>query len=802
MTAIDGLRPSDETIGDRLAGALAEGGGRTAVVGLDGAKTTYDDLAHRVGTLVETLDERSVGPGPVCVQMAGSVSAVVSVVAALKRGNALAMVHPRQTPLAMSRVVDTVDPVAVLTDTEVKVRDGGHRSPDALPPIAGLQPAFYVLTSGSTGSPRAIVASHGQVATALNHLTDALGYRSEDVVAAVPPLSFDYGLYQVLLTLTVGGTLVLDPRLDTVQGVVRAVGLLGVTVLPVVPTFLRLLFATPLLERIDTTGVRLLTTTGDLLSDGDVAEARFRFPNAVVLPMYGLSECKRVAITDREEDRPAGSIGRPLPIGDVAVVDESGRRLAPGQPGELVVAGPHLTLGYLGDADATQERFPVDRSAGLRLLRTGDRVRLDDAGWLHWVGRSTCVIKTAGYRVDPAEIEAVVRGACVTVEVVAHGRLDDRKGQVPVAVAQVRPGISLEEAAEAIERAVAAELPRWAHPELELRAEPLAMMLNGKVVRPQAEAATPDEDEGVRPSLRRSWLAGSRQFVNCHSQALLSAFPLDISPERFELFTTVPFGVRSTPNDPHRLLMPHLDPDLGLDRAVRALGIESETRWFVCAAEALATLDQWLRTSPVLLGPLDLGLLPYHPLAGTLSGCDHYLVALGRRAEGVVVRDPEGIVQVTITADALVAAWSKEAVPEGRGSFSLRRLAHRLAARSHADVNRTTLAFGLDNLVAAARSPLGGASVYRALAEAARDATRQRALSLLVPPAAFRYRLASRFLAEVGGHDMLADAMANQAVRAARLASAVLGDEPDDGLLAELAFGEDRIAEIVDVGEQ
>jgi hypothetical protein len=253
----------------------------------------------------------------------------------------------------------------------------------------------------------------------------------------------------------------------------------------------------------------------------------------------------------------------------------------------------------------------------------------------------------------------------------------------------------------------------------------------------------------------------------------------------YELVTTVPFGVRCYPDDPKRLLIPYLDPDIGLERACHLLNLPLETLWHEASAQeaAITRLDQWLRTGPVVLGPLDLGRLPYQEAADTVRGYDHYLVVLGRDSSGVfVVRDPEGFVQVEVGPDILLRAWQAVQVREGRGAFTMRRLrlSDKAASRPAAAILRGVSSLALDNLIASGHDMTAGPDAYRALGELRFDATQRRSLSIQLPAAGYRYLLGAslaRFLAANGsGLERLTWArleqlLSEQAVRLAQVHS-------------------------------
>lgn len=208
--------------------------------------------------------------------------------------------------------------------------------------------------------------------------------------------------------------------------------------------------------------------------------------------------------------------------------------------------------------------------------------------------------------------------------------------------------------------------------------------------------------------------------LGCHTIATLNAFfPRHRHADAlcFEALTGVPFGCRSRLGDPNRLILPQIDPDEGLDRALVLLGVSSETQWFspVEGRQALRVLQDWLCDSPVLLGPVDMGALPYLSNPGLFRGCDHYVTALAVDRDGLWIIDGEGASPAVVAPEEFMRAWEADGIPEGRGAFTLRRA----SGGTLPEPGREALLGGLRQacrLVAEA-SGAEGASAYLSLAE-------------------------------------------------------------------------------------
>ncbi|KOG87815.1 peptide synthetase, partial [Streptomyces varsoviensis] len=239
------------------------------------------------------------------------------------------------------------------------------------------------------------------------------------VVLTAIPLAFDYGLYQIFLSALAGAELVLTDA-DAHTGLMATLHRHGVTVMPLVPSLAEMLVRLAARDRRGPAALRLVTNTGADLTPPLIAAVRGAFPSARVVPMFGITECKRVTILEPDGDlaRPR-SVGRPLPGTEVLILDERGRPQPPGAAGEIVVRGPHVMAGYWRAPELSAQRFRTDPATGERVLHTGDYGHLDEDGHLYFHGRRDDMFKRRGVRMSALEIEAAaldipgVRGAAV-----------------------------------------------------------------------------------------------------------------------------------------------------------------------------------------------------------------------------------------------------------------------------------------------------------------------------------------------------------------------------------------------------
>lgn len=293
--------------------------------------------------------------------------------------------------------------------------------------------AAILYTSGSTGLPKGVMLSHANLWLGAISVAHYLALEPHDRVLAVLPLSFDYGQNQLLSTWAAGARVVPLDYL-TARDVVKAVARSGATTLAgVPPLWVQLLDV----DWPADTSLRRLTNSGGALTRRVVADLRARFPHADLYPMYGLTEAFRSTyLAPSLVDAHPDAIGTAIPFAQVAAARADGTRAAPGEPGELVHAGPLVAQGYWRDAARTAARFrpaPAWLGEGLAVW-SGDTVVEGADGLFRFVGRDDEMIKSAGNRISPQEVEEAILAGPEAREAVAIGIPDDRLGQAIVAV--------------------------------------------------------------------------------------------------------------------------------------------------------------------------------------------------------------------------------------------------------------------------------------------------------------------------------------------------------------------------------
>lgn len=318
------------------------------------------------------------------------------------------------------------------------------------PPEWGEQPesrnidmdlAAIIYTSGSTGEPKGVTLTHLNMISAATSITTYLENVPEDIIINVLPLSFDYGLYQVLMAFKTGATLVLEKSFSFPFEIVKRIVEERVTGFPGVPTIFALLFQMKNLGKFDFSSLRYITNTAAALPLKYIRRLRETFPHVKIYSMYGLTECKRVSFLPPEDlDRKPESVGKGMPNEEVWIVDERGEIAAPGTVGELVVRGSNVMKGYWADPAATDKVLRPGILPGEKVLFTGDLFRMDEEGYLYFVSRKDDLIKTRGERVSPREVENAIYELDGVAEVAVVPVRDDLLGDAIKAFIVLRNG--------------------------------------------------------------------------------------------------------------------------------------------------------------------------------------------------------------------------------------------------------------------------------------------------------------------------------------------------------------------------
>ncbi|SFA97929.1 amino acid adenylation domain-containing protein [Rhizobium sp. NFR07] len=470
MRIEDHLRESARRFGTKTALIMAE------------VSLTYGELDALSDRFAENLALHGLGEGDRLLIVAeNSAEIVVCFFGAWKAGavpcplyssikaDKLRAIVTRTEPkaiLAQGRFVPVVDAALGETDTAIRKIAFGAATINAergwlryetiiAPGEARTQPpqhddqalALLIHTSGSTGTPKGVMHTHATLLAACGSIAGYLGNTSRDVVLSVLPLSFGYGITQVITMVMVGGTVVLEKSFAFPRKILARLVETRATGFPLVPAMAALIAGMQDLQPAFLPDLRYMTNAASAMPPSVAQRLRELLSETQLFLMYGQTECIRATYLPPEEaDRRPFSVGRAIPGTQAYVVDEAGNPAPPGVTGELVIEGPHVMMGYWQDEAATPEKVtPVD---GGRRLQTGDLFKTDEDGFLYFVSRRDDIIKTRGEKVSPQEVEAVLYAMPGIREAAVAGVDDPVFGQL------IRAYIALEPSAELTEKEI------------------------------------------------------------------------------------------------------------------------------------------------------------------------------------------------------------------------------------------------------------------------------------------------------------------------------------------------------------
>ena len=444
-----------------LSDSALEKGNKTALVAGD-IRLSYaelDALSDRLAAALVThgvqRDDR------VLVFMENGWEAAVSIFAILKAGATFSPINPstkadklayvaqncraavlltqdKLAPIAAAALTESPSVRLTIVAGESEALPGALSFEDSLATDAALAPhggidtdlAMLIYTSGSTGRPKGVMMTHRNIDAAANSITTYLENTPDDIILSVLPLAFDYGLYQLLMAMRLGATLVIEKSFAFPHDIFEVMRRERVTGLPLVPTMAAMILQMRDLQPGALPALRYITNTAAALPPPHIARLRELFPGVRLYSMYGLTECKRCTyLSPSELDARPGSVGIAIPNTEAFVVDDDGRPVPANTIGELVIRGPHVMQGYWEDEAATSRALRPGQKAWEKVLHTGDLFYADAQGFLFFVGRKDDIIKTRGEKVAPKEVEAVLHAHPGIAEAVVIGVTDPILGE-------------------------------------------------------------------------------------------------------------------------------------------------------------------------------------------------------------------------------------------------------------------------------------------------------------------------------------------------------------------------------------
>ncbi|WP_329263152.1 amino acid adenylation domain-containing protein [Streptomyces sp. NBC_01478] len=496
--------------------------GATAVVAGQ-SELSYGELTARSGRLAAVLRNRGVGPDMlVAVALPRSADLVVAQLGVLMAGGAYLPIDPDHPAARVDLLLNTADPVLVLTNDQVAavlpecrppvLRLDDLRLDDADAPLVAasdirVEPdhlAYVMYTSGSTGRPKGVAMTHATVANGVWHSRQIAQVEAGSRMLAATSVNFDVSVFEIFTALAAGATVeIVRDALELAERDSWS----GTTICAVPSVFTALLG--PVLAK-EPGALKLDLSTailgGDPLTGDVIHQVRQALPDVRVVHAYGQTESFYVSafpVPQRSAETGVTPIGRPLANMRTYILGPELTPVPPGVIGELYVAGP-LARGYYGSGGATAERFVACPfgPAGARMYRSGDLAQWDRNGQLRYEGRADTQVKVNGIRVEPTEIEIVLARHPAVGEAVVTAWEDHHTGTTRL-VGYVTPAADAQAPVSVPElrRFVAERMPDYMVPTLLVILDRLPRTVTGKLDR----AALPEpEFAGVEYRAPRS----------------------------------------------------------------------------------------------------------------------------------------------------------------------------------------------------------------------------------------------------------------------------------------------------------
>ncbi|RLB67993.1 MAG: long chain acyl-CoA synthetase [Deltaproteobacteria bacterium] len=511
---------------------------KTALV-IEGEPYTYAQLHDASLRLAAALKKRGLQPGDrVAIYMDNTWPAVVSIYGTLLAGGVFFVINPQTKKKKLQFLLQDSEAKLLLTDSHLAkvflpavqeqktaslrsiIFSGslppGESAPpipditienfaavlaDSAPlplpetlPVIPLDLAAFIYTSGSTGEPKAVMQTHQSMVFAAWSLIEYIRLSAHDRIMVVLPFAFDYGLYQLLMTMKLGATLVVERSFTFPALIYKRIREEEATVFPGVPTMFAMMITSHRKKSLCFPTITRVTNTAATLPAQFIPELQEIFPQALIFKMYGLTECKRVSYLEPElvEQKPQ-SIGKAIPGTEIFLLSPEKEEVPAGKPGILHVRGPHVMAGYWKRPELSAKMLKPGKNPGERILCTHDWCRMDVDGDLYFIGRNDDIIKTRGEKVSPVEVENVLHSIVPGVrEAVVIGKDDPLLGQGIWAFLTLEENTAANE--KQLKKICLAHLENFMVPQRIIFLEQMPKTANGKIDKKALSALAENEE--------------------------------------------------------------------------------------------------------------------------------------------------------------------------------------------------------------------------------------------------------------------------------------------------------------------
>jgi surfactin family lipopeptide synthetase C len=535
-----------ETVIDVIERHANESPQSLATITPDGS-LSYGELYRRAEKVAHYLHSRKIGPEQtVGIFMGPTSERIIAVLGTLKSGAAYVPLDQRYPAERLSTILDATRTRLVLTDDieqlariapdlpaisleELETRRWQHHGAPSLRKVDPLGLAYTIFTSGSTGKPKGIQVSHRGLLNLALGFIKRFDLGRDTRYLQFYSFGFDGSVGDIFSTLAAGGTLVLPDAatLASIPDLSKFIEIAHVNTIMMTPTVLSVLERTEQVKTVIAGGEQCQGAIADRWTDG------VKFINA-----YGPTETTVAATTYRvEAGSPSGGplpIGRPLPNVRTYVLDDDLNPVPPGVHGELYVAGIGVARGYCGRTDLTAAAFlpdPFGPKSGERMYRTGDLVRLLPDGDLLFLERADLQIKMRGYRIEPGEIEAVLRQDPAIADAAVMCRKDRTGNEYLAAYVTGRVGATVD--SERLRATCARTLPSYMLPSHFVILDQMPLTPHGKIDR--SVLPEPEREVETKNSERLIARTETERMLVTIWEKILHRSPIGIRDDFFSL---------------------------------------------------------------------------------------------------------------------------------------------------------------------------------------------------------------------------------------------------------------------------
>lgn len=442
---------------------------------------TYQSVVAESMSLAAWLYDQGLRPGDrLGIHLRKGIEEILATLAAARLGAVFVHVHPQVTFEQLQHIILDSGIRILITETKraaealsnptinqqlTTIVAVGNNVPETamrwpalnqgvesldFPEPASEQLAALLYTSGSTGKPKGVMHSHENILAFASNVADYLKSTPNDRVMGLLPISFGYGLNQLLTTFSTGSTLILQ-KAPFPADIVKTLKEQSITGLAAIPSLWSQILSYLDQKPTELKSLRYVTNAGGKLSVENARRLRSKLPDTDIILMYGSTEALRTTYLNPVtfENKP-GAMGKAIPNVKVFVLGSDGQLCGPDQPGELLHCGSHISQGYWGKPEQTAQRFRtcpalLDLPPGEKVYYSGDIVKMDRDGDYWFVSRADWMVKSGGFRFSIEEVESTLMQSEGVAEAAVFSIDDDEMGQVVHAAVSAKAGFTLED---------------------------------------------------------------------------------------------------------------------------------------------------------------------------------------------------------------------------------------------------------------------------------------------------------------------------------------------------------------------